>query len=515
VGALPSTRLVGAAVVCIVITALGLTPLPVRAAWSAYINSRPVQQQHALDCEAAALQIALSAVGISTSQDSLLSSMGQDARPPVMGNGHPVQWGNPYTSFVGDWNGSMLRTGYGVYYPPVVTAARAAGATATGAEGWQPSQLYSAVASGDPVLVWLPHLLAAPSFGAWTAWDGASIWYSPQEHTQVLVGFDYGHSSVTLADPWDGRLHTYAMSLFESRLQAFHSMAIVVRPSDGPSAAATSSNGHQVIFWKGTDSNLWEAWNNGTGWTGDVEVTAAAPLASAPSVALTALGQQIVFWKGTDGILHEIWWDPRSGWNGPVPVNSGTNIASRPSVMVTDGNQVLFWESLGGGLEEMWWNASSGWNGPVGIPRVAGVSSAPSAIAVAAGSRTDQAVFWKGADGTLTESWWDPVSGWNGPVQVPGPLPMGSGPSALVTPSNRQVVYWEGSNQTLRGAQWFGSWSGEVTYSFATLSSTPSVDITGAGTQVLFYKGTDGNAWTSQQGNSWSSPTNLHLGPIA
>ena len=172
VTALRAARVVGAAVVCTVLAGLGITPMPARAAWSAYINSHPVQQQHSLDCEATALEIALSAVGISASQDTLLNRMGQDARPPVMSNGRPVQWGNPYSSFVGDWNGAMLRTGYGVYYPPVVAAARAAGATATGAEGWQPSQLYSAVASGDPVVVWLPHLLAAPSFGAWTAWDG-------------------------------------------------------------------------------------------------------------------------------------------------------------------------------------------------------------------------------------------------------------------------------------------------------------------------------------------------------
>ena len=506
-----------AAVVCTAAAVMAFVPIPAHAAWSAHIDSRPVVQQHALDCEATALQIALSAIGITATQDTLLAGIGDDPRAPAMANGHPAQWGNPYSSFVGDVNGSMLRTGYGAYYPPVVAAARAAGATATGAEGWQPSQLYSAVASGDPVVVWVPHLLAAPSFGAWTAWDGSSVWYSPQEHTQVLVGFDAGAGTVTLADPWDARLHTYAMSLFENRLRAFHSMAVVVAPSDGPSAVVTSSNGHQAMFWKGTDSNLWEAWNSGNGWTNAVEVSGAAPLASAPSAAITALGQQIVFWKGTDGILHEIWWDPSSGWNGPVGVNGGVTLASRPSVMVTAGNQVLFWESLGGQLEEMWWNSSSGWNGPVSIPRVSNMSSAPTAITAAVGSRTDQAVFWKGSDGTLTEAWWDPVAGWNGPVQVPGALPMGSGPAALVSPANQQVVYWEGSDQTLRKAQWDGSsgWSGEVTYSFATLSSAPDVDVTAAGQQVLFYKGSDGNAWTAQWSNGWSSPTNLHLGPIA
>ncbi len=484
------------------------------AASSALLNVPPVQQKYGLDCEAAALQMALGPVGVTATQDSLIALMGADTRAPVMSGGNPVRWGDPYTAFVGDVRGSWLRTGYGVYYPPIVAAAQRLGATAVGREGWQPSQLYAEVASGHAVVVRVPHLMYAETNRYWTAWDGRSIRYSPQDHAQTLIGFDFGAGTVTLADPLDGRIHTYAMSLFENRFAGFGSQAVVVGPSDGPGAMVTSGS-HQAIWWKGTDSNLWEAWNNGTGWTSPGLVTGGAPMASAPSVALTSLGQQIVFWKGTDGVLHEMWWDPRSGWNGPVIVNGGVTLASRPSVMVTEGNQVLFWESLGGGLEEMWWNSSTGWNGPVAIPRVSGMSSAPSAITVATGSRTDQAVFWKGADGTLAESWWDPVSGWNGPVQVPGALPMGSGPSALVDASNRQLVYWEGNDQTLRGAQWYGSWSGEVTYSFATLSSAPNVDITSAGTQVLFYKGSDGNAWTAQRTNAWSSPTNLHLGPIA
>lgn len=508
-------RVVTATVMCTVVAGLALMPTPVHAASSAYISSRPVLQQHALDCEAAALQIALSAIGVNTTQDTLLGSIGDDPRPPTMQNGHPVQWGNPYSSFVGQVDGAMLRTGYGVYYPPIAAAAQAAGAIATGAEGWQPSQLYAAVASGDPVVVWVPHLLAAPSFGAWTAWDGTAVWYSSEEHTQVLVGFDDGAGTVTLADPWDARLHTVSMSLFETRLQQFHDMAVVVAPPDGPAAVVTSNSGHQALFWKGTDNNLWEAWNNGTGWTGAVEVSDAAPLASAPSVAVTDSGQQIVFWQGTDGLLHEMWWDPGSGWNGPVLVNGHVPLASRPSVMVTAGNQVLFWESLGGQLQETWWNWSSGWNGPVDVPGDSSMSSAPTAIVAPNGDRTDQAVFWKGSDATLHEEWWDPVTDWNGPVQVPGALPMGSGPAAVLTPANQQVVLWTGVDKTLRKASWYGDWSGESSYSFATFSSAPSFDITASGQQVVWWKGDDANAWTAHWASGWSAPTDLHIGPIA
>ena len=155
-------------------------------------------------------------------------------------------------------------------------------------------------------------------------------------------------------------------------------------------------------------------------------------MASAPSAALTSLDQQIVFWKGTDGVLHEMWWDPRSGWNGPVVVNGGVTLASRPSVMVTEGNQVLFWESLGGDLEEMWWNSSSGWNGPVSHPpRVGHVLGAVSDHRGRRHAHRPGGVL-EGFGRHPGRGMVGPPHGWNGPIQVPGPLPMGSGPSALV-----------------------------------------------------------------------------------
>ena len=52
-------------------------------------------------------------------QDWLVQQLGDDPRPPVMSGGAPVQWGDPYQAFVGDVRGAWLKTGYGVYYPPI------------------------------------------------------------------------------------------------------------------------------------------------------------------------------------------------------------------------------------------------------------------------------------------------------------------------------------------------------------------------------------------------------------
>jgi uncharacterized protein YvpB len=206
------------------------TPSHASAAGYASIRVNPVRQKYGLDCEAAALQIALSAIGINVSQDWLLQRFGVDPRLPAMSGGRPVRWGDPYESFVGDVRGAWLRTGYGVYYPPIAAAAQVAGAGAVGHEAWSPSQLYNEVALGHPVVVRVSHLLNPVSVGHWTAWDGRNVWYSPQDHAQVLSGFNYAAGTVTLADPSDGQMHTVSMSLFEYRFAQFMGSAVVITP---------------------------------------------------------------------------------------------------------------------------------------------------------------------------------------------------------------------------------------------------------------------------------------------
>jgi hypothetical protein len=71
-----------------------------------------------LDCETAALQMALAYYGHYYSQSDLFSLENPDTRPPVASNGLIHQWGDPYTNFVGNVNGTdrFPPTGYGIYY---------------------------------------------------------------------------------------------------------------------------------------------------------------------------------------------------------------------------------------------------------------------------------------------------------------------------------------------------------------------------------------------------------------
>jgi len=188
------------------------------------------RQTHSLDCEAAALQVALAAVGTNVSQDWINATIGSDPRPPVLGPGRAVvQWGDPYTTFVGNIDGSEpLVTGYGVYDPPVAAAARSAGRSARGAEGWDPWTIYDEVARGHPAVVWTDTTFAPVAMRQWTAWDGRTVPYAIGEHAVTVVGVDAPAGTVTVADVRAGVRRTFPMSRFEAFFASFGNMAVVV-----------------------------------------------------------------------------------------------------------------------------------------------------------------------------------------------------------------------------------------------------------------------------------------------
>jgi spore germination protein YaaH len=251
-----------------------------------------------------------------------------------------------------------------------------------------------------------------------------------------------------------------------------------------PSAAVTPDGSTQTVFWQGPAHHLFEAWYAAGHWNGPMDIMAgplssAAVLASAPSVAITPDGStQTVFWESPGGHLIEAWWGA-ARWNGPLDLTStafrgaGT-LASAPSAtMMPDGSQqIVFWQGAGGHLNEAWL-AAGRWNGPVdwtarAFGGAAPLASSPSATVLPNGSQ--QLVFWTGAGGHLLEAWW--AGGrWNGPVDWTGSAfrgagPLTSPPSAAVLPDgSQQLVFWQGSSQTLWEAWYAGHWYGPVNFS--------------------------------------------------
>jgi uncharacterized protein YvpB len=158
-----------------------------------------------------------------------------DRRQPVMGtvNGHKavLEWGNPYKNFVGDIDGiDLVPTGYGIYYPPLVSVAQSVGASkSVGGEGLQASQIYAALAAGHPVMVWVETGWGHPYVGYWTTFDEKiKIRYSLIEHVVTLSGVSA--TQVRVNDPWkSGSQYWFNKSAFEASWADFDNMAIILQ----------------------------------------------------------------------------------------------------------------------------------------------------------------------------------------------------------------------------------------------------------------------------------------------
>ena len=189
-----------------------------------------IKQDLALDCESAALQVALAVRHIDVTQDQIFSSLPQDARPVQLGaDGSPVRWGDPYVDFVGDVNGfEPSFTGYGVYYPPIVAAAERYGAQAVGRTGWTIPEIVAQLRAGNSVIVWLtsdfkPH---APRY--WTAWDGRRIPWAIGEHAVPVIGYDPVRDTITVVDVLYGVVRTFSTEAFAAAMTTFGGTGIAV-----------------------------------------------------------------------------------------------------------------------------------------------------------------------------------------------------------------------------------------------------------------------------------------------
>jgi uncharacterized protein YvpB len=189
-----------------------------------------IKQDLALDCESAALEVALAVQHIDVPQDRIFASLPQDPRSPELGaDGYPVRWGDPYKAFVGDVNGYEPDfTGYGVYYPPIVAAAERFGATAVGRTGWTVPEIVDQLREGNSVVVWLtsdfkPHI---PRY--WTAWDGTRVPWAIGEHAVPVIGYDPVANTITFVDVLYGVERTMTTQAFAAALTTFDGMGVAV-----------------------------------------------------------------------------------------------------------------------------------------------------------------------------------------------------------------------------------------------------------------------------------------------
>jgi uncharacterized protein YvpB len=186
------------------------------------------RQTRNLNCETAAMQMGLAYYGHYYSQDSLFAYENADLRRAQWING-TLHWGDPYTNFVGDVNGSeSALTGYGVYYPVILSIAHSHGVpNAYGGEGFSPATVYAELSAGHPVQIWMEARWSRPAVRTWTAWDGRIIRYSLAEHSVILTGVS--GTSVRVNDDQFGSQYWVSKWTFETSWRDFNNMAVIYR----------------------------------------------------------------------------------------------------------------------------------------------------------------------------------------------------------------------------------------------------------------------------------------------
>jgi uncharacterized protein YvpB len=159
------------------------------------------RQEHALSCEIASLKMALGAVGINLPESELIAALPVDRTPRQNGT-----WGNPYQAFVGDIDGKMLQTGYGVYWDPIARVGQRYRRTEVIRNGGLPELVYH-LNQGRPVIVW--GFYGRGERADWRAPDGGLVRAVNGEHARVLIGYTGSMNnpeSLVLLDPIYGEL---------------------------------------------------------------------------------------------------------------------------------------------------------------------------------------------------------------------------------------------------------------------------------------------------------------------
>ncbi|MEX2054792.1 MAG: C39 family peptidase [Candidatus Andersenbacteria bacterium] len=181
------------------------------------------RQEQSLSCEVAALKIALAAHNIEVSEAALISKLPFDPTPKRGG-----VWGDPNKGFVGNIDGRMLVTGYGVHWDPIATLGAAYTATEVIRHG-SPQQLAQHIAAGTPVIIW--GYYGARQLYSWQTPSGETVTAANGEHTMVVYGFDGTTASPTrfyLMDPSIGAI-SWTMAELMHNWSALQHMGVAVK----------------------------------------------------------------------------------------------------------------------------------------------------------------------------------------------------------------------------------------------------------------------------------------------
>jgi hypothetical protein len=252
-----------------------------------------------------------------------------------------------------------------------------------------------------------------------------------------------------------------------------------------PSVTFTPGGGQQLVFWRGSNDDLWEAWYTValSRWysedlsTGLLGGAGQGTLASSPTVILTpGGGQQLTFWEGTNSHVWEAWYTVATySWNvqdlTAARFPGAASTASSPDALLTPGagQQLIFYQAAGtGDLWEAWYTvATYTWNAQdlstAHLGGAGSLASGPVVRVISGGGQ--QVVFWQTSGGHLDEAWYTVASyTWaiedvSAAAGIPSTGALASAPSVLVLPSGALDAFWQSATNNLWEADNSGGWS--------------------------------------------------------
>jgi len=182
-----------------------------------------IYQNHPLSCEEAATSMALTHQGIRLSQDQILNEIGADLRGMYVDGAGRVRWGNPYSTFVGNVNGSESNyTGFGTFWPPLVRVAQAHGARILAYGSMNAATIYARVIAGHPVVAFATWDWRRHPRRDYLSFDGQWIpWIGPFYASHVYTVVGVSPSQVLVNDPIRGQ-YWISKGAFEASYSDFN-----------------------------------------------------------------------------------------------------------------------------------------------------------------------------------------------------------------------------------------------------------------------------------------------------
>lgn len=144
------------------------------------------RQEHALSCEVASLRTALLGIGVDVPEWDLWLGLPKDPAPKRWTRSGII-WGDPNRGFVGNVDGRMPSTGYGVFIDPLTVVANQYASTSRIAVN-DPKQIDAALGRGHPIIAW-SSIGRHPYVTHWMTPEGKAIAAPIYEHTVVIVGY--------------------------------------------------------------------------------------------------------------------------------------------------------------------------------------------------------------------------------------------------------------------------------------------------------------------------------------